>query len=188
MTTIMFVCTGNQCRSPIAAFTMRRLLADRGVNGVDVTSAGTLRYPAHPIDPSAATLLKADGIDPQAVDAFRSTVLTPELSAAADLIMCFERAQMGELLSRTPGARARTFLFDDAVNACRTMAADGRFAADTTVDARIARLIDDTPLMRPFLPKAVETTDPHRQPQAVFDRVHGEIVRGLTVIADALAG
>ncbi|WP_125967711.1 protein tyrosine phosphatase [Bifidobacterium samirii] len=187
MTTIMFMCTGNQCRSPIGEFTMRRLLAERGIQGIDVTSAGILRYPAHPIDPSAAALLKADGNDPQAIDDFRSTVLTREMSAAADLILCFERGQIGELLSQYPTARARTFLFDDAVNACRSMKLNGYFDADTTTDARIQRLIDDTPLIRPFLPKARETTDPHRQPQEVFERVHGEITRGLVTIIDALA-
>ena len=180
--------SGNQCRSPIAEFTLRRLLAERHVTGVAVTSAGTLRLPPHPIDPAAADLLFDDGVDASALAAFRSTPLTPEAIEAADLILCFERRQIGELLSCMPAARARTFLFDDAVNACRRLLDDARFTAGATVDDRIATLIDETPLIRPFLPAAAETTDPHAQPWNVFERVHGEILRGMAVLADALIG
>lgn len=51
---IMFVCTGNICRSP-----MGELLLTKYLNGttVRVSSAGTRGLPMHQIDPSSARLM-----------------------------------------------------------------------------------------------------------------------------------
>ena len=39
---ICFVCTGNACRSPFAECVTKKLLADAGMNGIEVFSLGTL--------------------------------------------------------------------------------------------------------------------------------------------------
>src|SRR2546428_11509479 len=41
MKTILLVCTGNICRSPLAAALLERALKERGVDAIDVSSAGT---------------------------------------------------------------------------------------------------------------------------------------------------
>lgn len=41
---ICFVCTGNACRSPFAECVMRKLLADAGMNDIEVFSLGTLAH------------------------------------------------------------------------------------------------------------------------------------------------
>ena len=59
---ILFVCTGNTCRSPMAHGIMRKMAADDGLEYFDVESAGTNTYDGYP--PSAfgvQTALK-DGI------------------------------------------------------------------------------------------------------------------------------
>ena len=38
---ILLVCTGNICRSPLAAALLERALVERGIEGIAVTSAGT---------------------------------------------------------------------------------------------------------------------------------------------------
>ena len=40
MKRILFVCTGNTCRSPMAEGIFKKMLADRGVNGIECSSAG----------------------------------------------------------------------------------------------------------------------------------------------------
>ena len=57
---IMFVCTGNICRSP-----MGELLMTHYLNGttVQVSSAGTRGLPMHPIDPSSGRLMQSVGIE-----------------------------------------------------------------------------------------------------------------------------
>ena len=84
---IMFVCTGNVCRSPMAELLLRHYL--RG-SSIDVCSAGTRGLPGYPIDPSSARLMTSVGIDP---DTFHSRRLTKTMAESADLILCFERRQ-----------------------------------------------------------------------------------------------
>ena len=113
---IMFVCTGNQCRSVMAEYYLRAELGRRGLSGtapganLEVRSAGTLHYPTHPADPLTVDVLKADGID---ATAHASTPLTADMSRAADLILCFEQEQVSDLLEQNPAAVRKTFLFDD---------------------------------------------------------------------------
>lgn len=81
---IMFVCTGNICRSP-----MGELLMTHYLNGttVQVSSAGTRGLPMHPIDPSSGRLMQSVGIESSG---FRSRRLTRQMADEADLILCFE--------------------------------------------------------------------------------------------------
>ncbi|MBQ3754730.1 MAG: hypothetical protein II867_01035 [Clostridia bacterium] len=41
---VLFVCTGNMCRSPMAMFMLRAELQKRGIAGIDVDSAGTMKH------------------------------------------------------------------------------------------------------------------------------------------------
>ena len=96
---IMYVCTGNQCRSVMAEYYTRAKLADRGIglqnDNITVRSAGTLHYPPHPADPMVIDLLKNDGID---ANSHSSTPLTTDISRQADLILCFEREQISDCM------------------------------------------------------------------------------------------
>jgi len=60
---ILFVCHGNICRSPMAEFVLKKMLADRGVAGVDVASAATSREElGNDVYPPAKAALRAHGI------------------------------------------------------------------------------------------------------------------------------
>lgn len=63
---IMFVCHGNICRSPMAEFIMKRLLAERGLlNKHSVASSATSTEElGNPVYPPAARELRKHGIDP----------------------------------------------------------------------------------------------------------------------------
>ena len=76
---IMFVCTGNICRSPMGELLLSRYLAN---TTVQVTSAGTRGLHMHQIDPSSARMLDSVGIDSSG---FRSRRLTREMAESADL-------------------------------------------------------------------------------------------------------
>ena len=148
---IMYVCTGNQCRSVMAEYYTRAKLADRGIGlqsgNITVRSAGTLHYPPHPADPMVIDLLKNDGID---ANSHSSTPLTTDISRQADLILCFEREQISDLLEQNPLAIRKVFLFNDFVNACKHMHAEGPIAGDTAAD-RLIEIMDCVPMLRPFL-------------------------------------
>jgi len=78
------VCTGNVCRSPMAAAILRRLLAERGVEGVAVTSAGTTPWDGAPASEGSYLVSLEHGLD---LSDHRARQLTTDLVADADLVL-----------------------------------------------------------------------------------------------------
>jgi protein arginine phosphatase len=81
---LLFVCTGNTCRSPMAAALARRAVADRGWRHVQVASAGTGALAGSPASPEVAVVLREKGIDPGPHEA---SELSEELVGWADAIL-----------------------------------------------------------------------------------------------------
>lgn len=81
---LLFVCTGNTCRSPLALVLARRALKERGWTRVDVRSAGVAAQPGRPASEGSIRAAARHGIDLQP---HQSTQLTRELVAWADLIL-----------------------------------------------------------------------------------------------------
>lgn len=80
---LLFVCTGNTCRSPMAESIARRLLAERQLSDVHVSSAGTSAWPDAPPSDGALLVAMEHGSD---LGEHRARQLSPEIVAAADLI------------------------------------------------------------------------------------------------------
>lgn len=85
---LLFVCTGNTCRSPLAEVIARRLIASRQAQGqlrnVTVASAGTSAWPDAPASDGALLVALENGLD---LGAHRARQLSPELIAGADLVL-----------------------------------------------------------------------------------------------------
>jgi protein-tyrosine-phosphatase len=80
---VLVVCTGNVCRSPMAAAILRRLLAGRGVEGVDVLSAGTAPWDGAPASEGSYLVSLEHGLD---LSGHRARQLTTDLVDDADLV------------------------------------------------------------------------------------------------------
>lgn len=84
---VLIVCTGNTCRSPLAALALLDELGpDR--ERVEVLSAGTAAREGQPASPATVELAAQEGFD---LSAHRSRRVTPALARAADLILVMER-------------------------------------------------------------------------------------------------
>lgn len=81
---ILFVCTGNTCRSPLAEGIARAELARRGWKHVNVASAGIAARPGDGATGHSVTVAARHGID---LASHRSQPLTPDLVAWADLVL-----------------------------------------------------------------------------------------------------
>lgn len=81
---LLFVCTGNTCRSPMAEAIARRLAAERGLTDLQVGSAGIGAAEQGPVSDGALLVAMEHGLD---LSAHRSRLLTRELVADADLIL-----------------------------------------------------------------------------------------------------
>ena len=104
MKTIVFVCTGNTCRSPMAEGMFRVLLQQRGITGVEVTSCGTGTFPGMPPSEHAVTAAADYGAD---IAAHRSRPLTRYLLESGDLFVCMTESHRRQLLCYLPPEKLR---------------------------------------------------------------------------------
>ena len=81
---ILFVCTGNTCRSPLAEAITRQRLAERGWHHVRVDSAGTAAAWGAPASEGSLGAAAAVGLD---LSGHRSQPLTPRLVEESDIIL-----------------------------------------------------------------------------------------------------
>lgn len=81
---ILFVCTGNTCRSPLAAVIARRSLMERDWRHVEVASAGIAASEGAPAAEQGLRVAEEQGLD---LSGHRTQRLTPELVEWADLIL-----------------------------------------------------------------------------------------------------
>ena len=176
---IMFVCTGNICRSPMGELLMSRYLAN---TTVQVTSAGTRGLPMHQIDPSSARLMDSVGIDSSG---FRSRRLTREMAESADLILCFEAAQRKEIVTIAPMAVRYTFMLDDFANMCRYSAEHG-LVKGLTIQERLQSVIDSSSFIRPLIAAPKDIADQHGREFAKFRQAAEETNRALRTILSSM--
>ena len=114
MKTVLFVCTGNVCRSPMAEGIFRRAVEGRG--DFRVLSAGLGAVDGHPPSPYAVQAVKELGID---ISNQRSRMLSPELVAQADFIFGMTHNHIDTVMLLYPQAAEKTFLlreFDDTLD------------------------------------------------------------------------
>jgi protein-tyrosine-phosphatase len=117
MRRILFVCTGNTCRSPLAAAISAKLLAGKlrckeqelSKHGVELLSAGTLGVEGLPAAADAVKVARKMGLS---LAHHRSRKVTNELIHSADLIFCMSGHQVREVTRMSPGSAGRAFLLD----------------------------------------------------------------------------
>src|SRR6478736_1192927 len=114
MKTVLFVCTGNVCRSPMAEGIFRN--ATHGKGDYRVISAGLGAMEGQPPSHYAVQAVKELGVD---ISAQRSRMLTPELVHQADFIFGMTHSHIDTVMLLYPQAAEKTFLlreFDDTLD------------------------------------------------------------------------
>ena len=113
MKTILFICTGNVCRSPMAEALFRRAVSGRGE--FRVLSAGLGAMDGQPPTPHSVRAMDELGVD---ISAQRSRMLTTELVREADLILGMTHSHVDTVVLLYPPAAEKTFLlreFDETL-------------------------------------------------------------------------
>src|SRR5262245_8610690 len=111
--TILHVCVGNICRSPMAERLLTLALHTRvGPTDLYVShGAGTGSWHVgEPMNPPAARLLAQRGGD---ASGFAARKLTTDMIETADLVLCATAWQVTGVLSLVPSAAARTFVLGE---------------------------------------------------------------------------
>lgn len=120
-TRVLFVCTGNVFRSPMAQAFLVALARSRNLD-VTVESAGTLEG-ERVIVPGALDAIGSDGID---MSAHRSKLLDVPAIARADLVLGMAREHVREVVLLEPSAWDRTFTLKELVRLAESVGARER--------------------------------------------------------------
>ena len=104
---VLFVCTGNLCRSPMAEGILRHLLKEKNVNSIEVRSAGLFTFENRPAEPLAVEVCHEKGID---ISNHRAVLFDLALAEWADLILVMENAHLFYIQNLIPQAKGKIFL------------------------------------------------------------------------------
>ena len=123
---LLFVCTGNTCRSPLAEAIARREAIERGLADVEVASAGTSAWEGAPASDGALLVALERSLD---LSGHRAQMLTRELVERHDVILAMgpHHLERAEAL----GGEGKTFLLSVfAANAPSDRAISDPFGGD----------------------------------------------------------
>lgn len=107
---VLFVCTGNTCRSVMAAALLKKYLNEAGKTDIEVRSAGISAIDGLPPAKETIAALKEKDID---VSQMKSKRLTDDWIKISDLILVMENMHRDEVIRRVPDASAKTYLLKE---------------------------------------------------------------------------
>ena len=102
---ILFVCTGNTCRSPMAEGILREIAKEKGLE-VNISSAGIAALDGSDAAENAVIAMEKIGID---IKNHKSTILHRELIMNSDLILTMSKNHKDIILSNFPKSKDKVF-------------------------------------------------------------------------------
>jgi len=110
MPALLFVCTANQYRSPIAAACFRKKLSDQGLEGWTVQSAGTWVEPGLPAPALTKQAVRRLGLS---LGRHTTREVGADILAGSDLILVMEVGHKEALLNEFPQTREKIYLLTE---------------------------------------------------------------------------
>ena len=107
---VLFVCTGNSCRSPMAEGILRSRVPLEFAGEIVASSAGTAMLDGLLAATHAVNVMSEHGID---ITPHRSRSLSRDVAAEADLILAMTALHVGEIRAKAPEARQKTHLLSE---------------------------------------------------------------------------
>jgi len=107
---ILFVCTGNTCRSVMAQGLFKNMLREEGIKDVKVSSAGIDALPSFAIYGVLEKVLKEEDIE---ISNHKPTRVTPQIVKDANLILVMEKRHKEAILEMAPEVKNRVFLLKE---------------------------------------------------------------------------
>jgi protein-tyrosine phosphatase len=194
---VLCVCTANVCRSPAAELLLRSGLRTRLGAATDaeivVASAGTWASADRPVEPGTATALRRAGVHAAEVAAARSTRLTPEAVARADLLIGSTAEHVRAAWRFQLASRHRAFTLGELARLTEGISDDDLPTGPPAT--RLRALVDRASMLReqrlrpgmPYVSDSYDLEDPTDNDPAQRDMV-GQTAVWVDFLLDAVAG
>ena len=179
MTTVLFVCTANICRSPYAAHALRGALS--GSSDFTVLSAGVRSDWLEIVGEPACPEMPAPQGMPLLQD-HTAAQLTLEMVREADVIITFESAHRAAVVDLLPRAQVKTYTAHQAQRLARAVAAEHWPAAAPERSPDALRNLNAARSWAPYEEDA-DVSDPH----GLGLEAHLECAREIDSMVQALA-
>lgn len=184
---ILFVCTGNICRSPLA-----ELLLKRSINtpSIAVYSAGTQAMVGHQMPEIQQEIAAELGV--QSPEDHRAQELTLQHVEDADLILAMEREHRSEVVRLSPRALRRTFTLRELARITELVPDEDIVFEDSgDLIQNLRVLVEAAAINRglavPFeSPTDDDVVDPYRRSKATYHESRDQVVDALSTVANYL--
>lgn len=189
MLNILFVCTGNTCRSPMAEGLLRKLSAERGIE-LGVRSAGVSAITGTSMSRHAAAILREEGFE----GSITSSQLTEEMVNWADLILTLTRSHKQHVLHYYPEAVDKTYTLKEYTGDEESVRADLAELDSLYAQAELKRSLGQEPNaadmeriieIRQRIP-SFDITDPYGGTREDYEMAAAEIRLALHRLLDKL--
>lgn len=104
---ILFVCTGNTCRSPLAEGFLKKLLEKSSYSDMEIGSAGLAALPGSSASFHSVQVALENSVS---LAEHKARLLTAELIEQADLILVMESGHRHQLVDRHPQTSGKIYL------------------------------------------------------------------------------
>jgi protein-tyrosine-phosphatase len=122
---LLFVCSGNTCRSALAEALARKIAARRGIADLNVSSAGTNAWDNSPATDEALLVGMERGLD---LTGHRARKLTPAIVAEADLIFVMTPGHLEPV--KQMGGRGKAHVIDEYASGATDQGISDPFGGD----------------------------------------------------------
>ncbi len=183
MASVLVVCTGNVCRSPVAEGMLRAGLQARlGEDAPLVASAGTAGWEGSGATPESVAAAAERGVD---ISGHTARRLLAEHVAGADLVLAMAAEHRWEVVRLLPEAASRTFTLKELVRLVEALPARDQATG-------LAERVREADALRrsgfPGNPHDEDVVDPLGMPFEGYRAIAWELEEWCGRLADDLAG